>query len=64
MFKRILKHLIKLYYKANPDLLAWTIPVDDVVDLHLIVEKSYIDRHEYGTSVEYYHKRGVDMRKE
>lgn len=55
----LFKSIFKLFYKLNPDTLAWVIPLDDVVDLHYIVEKSYMDRHEFGTLITHYNEDGT-----
>ena len=54
MFKAVMKILLKQYYKRNPEICAWCIPVNENIDIHYIVEKSYLDRHEFGTKIEYY----------
>lgn len=53
-YRRLFKVIFKLMYKLNPDTLAWTIPIDDITDLHYLVEKSYDDRNEFGIRTSYY----------
>lgn len=54
MLKAITEFFIKLYYKRNPEMITWMIPIDENIDIHIIIERSYLDRHEFGTRVEYY----------
>ena len=53
--KSIFKWAIEQYDKLHDDeFLAFSWGIDEVTDYHVIVERSYLDHHMYGTTVEWY----------
>lgn len=55
---KIIKFLLKLYLKKHPELLAYSIPVDDKTDIDIIVTRFYDDHWTRGTAIYNYQNRG------
>lgn len=56
IIREIVRKIIIWYYKTH-EFMAWVIPIDEKTDLHILREKYYDDRREYGTRIEYFNKR-------
>lgn len=53
MIEKIIKKLVNWKYKRD-GFFAWVWSVDEHVDIHIITEESYLDRHRFGTREEIY----------
>ena len=59
--KSIFKWAIEQCDKLHDDeFLAFSWGIDEVTDYHVIVERSYLDHHMYGTTVEWYKSESLE----
>lgn len=55
LIKKLIKKLVTWKYKRD-GFYAWSWGVDEHVDIHILTEESYLDRHRFGTREETYDK--------
>ena len=55
----IIRKLVTFYWQRYP-FMTYSWGVDDYVDLHIISEESYKNRHRFGTREDKYESRGKD----
>lgn len=55
LIKKLIKKLVNWKYKRD-GFWAWSWGVDEHVDIHILTEESYLDRHRFGTREEIYDK--------
>ena len=59
MIEKIIKKLVNWKYKRD-GFWTWSWGVDEHVDIHIISEESYFDRHRFGTRIEAWNRRVND----
>lgn len=59
MLEKIIKKLVNWKFKRD-GFFAWVWSVDENVDIHIITEESYLDRHRFGTREEIYDRGDKD----
>ena len=57
MLKWFIRKSIELYDRIEP-FRTYSWGIDEITDYNIIVERSYPDRHEYGTQIIYYSSDG------